>query len=324
MAPGFDTSSEEQRGKTWRENASTVTIRGKAYPYIYPSWSDARVIQIAALSTYAILGQTIYHFQVNILQIVACVGTAALVDLFMNFWLKKIVLFPASGMIAGLGMAMMLRVRPGPLSVALYVIAAAISVLSKYVFTTGWSGTRKHIFNPSNFGISVMFLLLPSLTYPTPQQWDKTWWLMIIISVAGIALTYSAKVLTIVVSFLLTEIAMFIVHEGVLLQAGLPYFLGNIVPALLSPALVVFSFHMITDPRTIPEQQHMRIVFSMIVAMVHWILVSMGFSIRSVFLALFVVSMFVPLMNRLTVPGAPPFRMFDRWKKKPVPAVSIS
>lgn len=315
MPLGFDQSSELKRKKTWKERTSTIRIGKKTYPFIYPGIRDARVIQVAALTSYAILGQTIYTFQVNPLHILICVGTAAIIDLLMNFWLKKIVLFPVSGMIAGFGISMMLRIRPSPWSYAIYFGAAAVSVLSKYVFTTRWSGVKKHIFNPSNFGICLTFFLLPAITYPTPQQWDKTWWLMLYISCIGLVLARSAKVTTVVATFLLTEIALFVIHEGALLQGSLPYLLQNIVPALLSPALVIFSFHMLPDPRTIPEGQQMRIVFAMATAIMHWLFIALGYSVKSIYLALIVTSLFVPLMNRLTLPEAKPFAFLKGWKK---------
>jgi len=319
MPLGFDKSSEEKRRKTWKENVSTIRIGKKAYPFIYPGFRDARVIQVTALASYAVLGQAVYGFQVNPLHILICVGTAAVVDLLMSFWLKRIVLFPVSGMIAGFGMAMMLRIRPSEWTYAIYFGAAAVSVLSKYIFTTRWSGVKKHIFNPSNFGICLTFFLLPTITYATPQQWDKTWWLMLYISCIGLALSYSARVMTVVATFLLTEIALFIIHEGALLQGSLPYLLQNITPALLSPALVIFSFHMLPDPRTIPENQQMRILFAMATAIMHWLLISLGYSVKSIYLALIITSLFVPLMNRMTLPDAKPFILLNRWTKKAQP-----
>lgn len=306
MPLGFDKSSEDKRKKTWKEKTSTIRIGRKTYPFIYPGIRDARVIQVAALCSYAVLGQAVYGFQVSVFQILTCVGTAALVDLLMNFWLKRIVLFPVSGMIAGFGLAMMLRIRPGAWAYAIYFGAAAVSVLSKYLITTRWSGVRKHIFNPSNFGICLTFLLLPTVTYATPQQWDKTWWLMLYILTIGFVLARSAKVLTVVLTFFAAEIALFMVHEGALFQGNLPYLLQNIVPALLSPALVVFTFHMLPDPRTIPEGQQTRIIFAICVAVMHWIFVSMGYSIKSVYFALGIVSVFIPLMNRLARPAETP------------------
>ena len=86
-------------------------------------------------------------------------------EVAITFWQKRVILWPASAMLTGNGIAFILRV-PGTHhgdwwsfhGVWIYVAVAAVSLLSKYLIRF----RGRHIFNPSNFGLVLFFLLLGS------------------------------------------------------------------------------------------------------------------------------------------------------------------
>jgi len=71
---------------------------------------------------------------------------------------------------------------------------------------------------------------------------------------------------------------------------------------LESGALVLFTFFMISDPKTTPDSRSGRVLFAALVAFVAWYVQFRLFRTNGLLWALAGCSMLVPLINRL-VPG---------------------
>lgn len=276
---------DSERRSTWQENVVGLKFGKKTIPFVYPRWTDPRYIQIGSLTIFAFLGQFSYGFQITTGQILTVVLLSAAIDLVLTLIIRRKLIFPASGFIAGLGLSMLLRVRPGEPFYLFYILAATLAVLSKYVFTVKTDTGRKHVFNPSNFGLAVCLLAFPGLTYVTPDQWQPSVALFGLFCALGILLVWRAKVGLLAFTFIATECALFLVRSGVGMDpvtatAALGGFFYK------SPSLVVFTFHMVTDPRTMPRLQSHRVIFGVLVALLHWIFVAFALGRASVFLAL--------------------------------------
>ena len=133
-------------------------------------------------------------------------------------------MWPASAMLTGNGVAFVLRV-PGTQhgdwwslnGWSIFAGTAAVSLLSKYVIKFRGS----HIFNPSNFGLVLCFLLLgPEHAEPLDFWWGPmTAWLALalaIIVVGGLAILIRLRLLVIAVAFWVT----FAAALGVLMGLG--------------------------------------------------------------------------------------------------------
>ena len=139
----------------------SLRIRGVSYPVILPSWRDPRLHLASIFVTLHIIGQVEFNFRLSIPQILAAVLTCALLEVGITFWQKRVILWPASAMLTGNGIAFILRV-PGTQhgdwwsfhGVWIYIAVAAVSLLSKYLIRF----RGRHIFNPSNFGLVLCFL----------------------------------------------------------------------------------------------------------------------------------------------------------------------
>src|SRR3978361_965187 len=138
----------------------TLTIRGTAYPLLLPKLSDPRLHLAAVITTLQVLGQTVFPFRVSIAQILISVLTCAVLEVVITFRKQHVVMWPASAMLTGNGVAFILRV-PGPhhgdwwslRGWWIFLATAAVSLLSKYVIT--WRGS--HIFNPLKIGVVLRF-----------------------------------------------------------------------------------------------------------------------------------------------------------------------
>ena len=170
-------------------------------------------------------------------------------------------------MLTGNGVAFVLRV-PGTVHGDwwslrgwwIYVGTAAVSLLSKYVIR--WRG--EHIFNPSNIGLVLCFLLLGRTRAAPLDFWwgPMSAWLVVALAVivaGGFLILRRLKLLRVALGFWVS----FAVAIGVLALAGhtmtARWHLGPISGFQLwwvlvtSPEVLVFLFFMITDPKTAPR-----------------------------------------------------------------------
>ena len=99
-----------------------------------------------------------------------------MLEVGIAFWKQRVILWPASALLTGNGVAFILRV-PGTehgdwwstRGWWIFAGAAAVSLLSKYVIRF----RGRHIFNPSNFGLVLCFLAARRRSCADPLEF---WW----------------------------------------------------------------------------------------------------------------------------------------------------
>src|SRR6201993_881676 len=141
----------------------TFTIRGRPYPVLLPKLADPRLQLAAVIISLQVIGQIGFHFELSIAQILLAIGTCAVLEVATAMRQQHVLMWPASALLTGNGVAFVLRV-PGTVHGDwwslrgwwIYVGTAAVSLLSKHVIK--WRG--EHIFNPSNIGLVLCFLAL--------------------------------------------------------------------------------------------------------------------------------------------------------------------
>lgn len=246
------------------------------YPVVLPKLSDPRLHLAATITSLQVIGQVGFHFQVSIAQILLAVGTCALLEMAIALRTQRVILWPASAMLTGNGVAFVLRV-PGTTHGDwwslrgwwIFVGTAAISILSKYVIK--WRG--EHVFNPSNIGLVICFLALGrGRADPLDFWWGPmSVWLAIALAVivaGGFAILLRLGLLRVAVGFWLS----FAAGIGVLALTGhaitARWHLGPITGfhlwwvLITSPEVLVFLFFMITDPKTAPRSPRARLVYA--------------------------------------------------------------
>jgi hypothetical protein len=253
-----------------------LVIRGTAYPVLLPKLSDPRLHLAAVIITLQVLGQVAFGFELSIAQILISLATCAFLEVAIAFFGQGVLMWPASALITGNGVAFILRV-PGTRHGDwwslrgwwIFAATAAVSLLSKYVIRVG----GKHVFNPSNIGLVLCFLILGSgRSEPLYFWWGpmSTWMALAlaIIVVGGLAILTRLRLLVIALGFWLA----FAGGIGLLAATGHamtarwhagpitgPYFWWVLVT---SPEILVFLFFMITDPKTIPQGTRARALYA--------------------------------------------------------------
>jgi len=118
----------------------TVTIRGTPYPVLLPKLSDPRLHLAAVIITLQVLGQTAFGFSLSIAQILVAIGTCAVLEVCIAFFRQHVVMWPASALLTGNGVAFILRVPGTPHGdwwslhgAWIFAATAAVSLLSKHL-----------------------------------------------------------------------------------------------------------------------------------------------------------------------------------------------
>lgn len=144
-----------------------------------------------------------------------------------------------------------------------YALCSALAITSKYVIR--WRG--RHLWNPSNLGISAMLLLVPEYVATLMIQWGNAVWPMLIIWLLGAAIVYRVKrfhiTATYVVCFvILSFIRTFFTGDS---------FLAEVAP-ITGPMYQLFIFFMITDPKTTVKPRWAQCLVAALVAVAEMIL----------------------------------------------------
>lgn len=166
---------------------------------------------------------------------------------------------PASAYITGISVGILVR---SPFLWP-FVLASLISIASKYVLRF----RGRHLWNPSNFGVSAVVFLAPSTAAVLSIQWGNNVWPMAVIWLLGTAIVWRVKRLHISATY----VAAFVVFAFVRsLITGNPW-LAAVAP-LTGPMYQLFVFFMVTDPRTTVSSRRGQIVVVILVAFVETLL----------------------------------------------------
>jgi Na+-translocating ferredoxin:NAD+ oxidoreductase RnfD subunit len=266
----------------------TVRIRGTAYPLLLPTWRDPRLHLASVIVTLQVLGQTAFDFRLSIAQILVALVTCAVLEVSIAFRRQRVLMWPASALLTGNGVAFVLRV-PGTEHGDwwsmngwwIFAGTAAVGLLSKYVVTF----RGRHVFNPSNFGLVLCFVLLgPERADPLAFWWGPmSVWLalaLLLIVGGGLAILSRLHLVGIAVGFWLTFAAGVAVLAATGHEMTAAWHLGPIAGLDLwwllvtSPEVLVFLFFMITDPRTIPETGRGRRLYAVSVGLLATLLIA--------------------------------------------------
>jgi Na+-translocating ferredoxin:NAD+ oxidoreductase RnfD subunit len=144
-----------------------------------------------------------------------------------------------------------------------YALCSAMAITSKYAIR--WHG--RHLFNPSNFSISAMLLLLPEYVATLSIQWGNDIWPMLIVWVLGALITWRVKRFHITVTYVLS----FLMYSAILSMIVGDSFLAEVAP-ITGPMYQLFIFFMVTDPRTTVKSMKWQCIVVFFVATVEMIL----------------------------------------------------
>jgi enediyne biosynthesis protein E5 len=215
---------------------------------------DPRWLQIFFLLGLLFFGTIARDLGLSWTKIIFVLGTG----LGFQSLLAKFLRFPLSSLksatISAVSVLLLLRSS----SVWPLMAAVMLALGSKYLFRSSSNG--KHFFNPSNFGIVVLSLFSQKV-WTSPGLWGEETLLILWLAALGFVVVTRSRRADISLAFLFFYLTIL---GGRVIYLGQP-------PAVWSHqwqsgSLLLFTFFMISDPRSTPDHRISRIFFAAMVA----------------------------------------------------------
>lgn len=256
------------------------------FPYIPPLF----------ITLILMVGQITFGILDSYVNVIISIATSLVAEIVLSWAILGTRKNLASAYVTGISVGILVRSN----MVWPYVIAALLSILSKYVIR--YKG--RHIWNPSNLGVSWLLFMAPLSVAGLGIQWGNNIWPMLIIWCLGLGIVARAKKLHITLTYVTSFIILAYIRS--LIVSG--PFLAELAP-LTGPMYQLFIFFMITDPGTAVSTKKWQIIVVILVALVEFVLRLESF-VYAPFYALFLVG--------------PLARFIDLRQSKPAPELKIA
>ncbi len=247
--------------------------------------TDPRYFQILFLFSFISYGILYLGWAANIRNYAVILGSALTTQVLFAHIYKKPFSSIKSAMITAFGLCMLLKGA----DTYIYVLAPFVAISGKFLIK--YRG--KHLFNPANLGI-IVCLLFTNEAWVSPGQWGSDVVLVFFMGIAGLTVLLRVGRLDTALAFLITLISLQYLRQV--------WYLGWTTEVLWhkfsSGTLLLFTFFMITDPMTIPENLKARIQWAMLVAVLTFILSNWFFSYTAAICALFILSPLTVILDR--------------------------
>ena len=229
----------------------------------------------AFITLILLVGQLTFGILDSYVNVVVSIGTSLIAELV----LARLVLGTrknlASAYITGISVGILIRSN----MVWPYVVTALLSIMSKYVLR--YKG--RHLWNPSNFGVSWMLFMAPLSVAGLGTQWGNNLAAMSVIWLLGLLIVYRAKKFHVSFAYVISFTVFAYIRSLITANP----FLAELAP-LTGPMYQLFIFFMVTDPGVSVTGKKAQIIVVVLVAFVEFILRLESF-IYAPFYALFLV-----------------------------------
>jgi Na+-transporting NADH:ubiquinone oxidoreductase subunit NqrB len=184
-------------------------------------------------------------------------------------------LHPASAYISGISVGILVRspfIWP-------YFFASFISILSKYVLRIH----NRHLWNPSNLGVSAVLFLAPDTVSLLSIQWGNNIWPMLVIWLLGSVIVWRVGRLHVSAAYVASFVVFAFVRAAI---TGNPW--QSTLAPITGPMYQLFIFFMVTDPKVAVRSKLGQVIVVVVVAFVEMLL-RLNEVIYAPFYALFLV-----------------------------------
>ena len=167
--------------------------------------------------------------------------------------------YAASAYITGISVGILLRspfIWP-------YVLCAFISIASKYVLRLN----GRHLWNPSNLGVSLVLFLAPETVSLLSVQWGNVVAPMVVIWLLGSVIVWRVGRFPLSVTYVASFLLFSFVRAAV---TGIPWVAA--VAPITGPMYQLFIFFMVTDPKVTVRPMWAQCLVVFFVALVELIL----------------------------------------------------
>ena len=202
-------------------------------------------------------------------------------------------LFPAefdrwgfSMMISAMSLCLLLKTNYWYIS----LLAAFITVVSKYIFRWNY----KHIFNPSAIGI-VATICLTKEAWLSPGQWGSNTVIFFAVITLGTIVVTRVQKLDVSLGFLFTFAGLLYWRQVFVLGWPMDHFIHSVSTG----SLLLFTFFMISDPRTSPNHPVARIIWAVLIAVISFYLAAFKWKYNTSIWVLVAAAPLVPVFDKI-------------------------
>lgn len=214
---------------------------------------DPRWWQICCLGSLLTYGLFRLNFDTPAIQVAATIGTALLTQLVFTRLFHIPTFEWKSALISGFGLCFLFRANEWRLA----VLCAAIAIGSKFLIR--FHG--KHLWNPTNIALVLMMIAFDQ-AWVSPGQWGSGPTLAYAMAMAGAFVVNRSARSDTSIAFIAAYAAILVWRS---IYVGEPLTIP--MHRLENGALMIFTFHMISDPKTTPNTRAGRILFASLVAL---------------------------------------------------------
>ena len=249
-------------------------------------FNDARHFQIIYLGSFLIFGIAFLQWENSFVKFGLTVGSAILTQLVFSYFTTKNYVSWKSALITSLGLCLLFKANVLPT----VLIASFIAIASKFLIRI----KNKHVFNPVNFGI-VMGILLTGDAWVSPGQWGSHVVILFILGALGFLVLKKVDRID-------TTLTFFMVFGGLqfirnILYLGWP--MDFFAHQFTSGTLMLFAFFMITDPMTTPNNRTGRILWTIILSVIAFLMSSKMYVYSAPIWALFIMAPLTPVFDKI-------------------------
>ena len=202
-----------------------------------------------------LVGGILESYEKTLLAIMSAIATELFLGrLFTRKWPHL-----ASSYITGISVGILVR---SP-AVWPYIWCSVLSITSKYVLRV----KGRHLWNPSNFGITAMIFLAPFIGATLSVQWGNNLYAMYVIWAVGAIIVYRLKRIHISATY----VACFFLFALVRTLITGHTFQAEIAP-ITGPMYQLFVLFMITDPKTTVRSKWGQCVVAVAIAFAEMVL----------------------------------------------------
>ncbi len=221
-----------------------------AFQSISPKWLITILITLIL-----VVGQLAFQILESLWVLPVAIGSAICFEMLLSKVVRGRIGSLQSAYISGTSMSVLTQTQQGYLWP--FALGAALSITSKYALT--YRG--RHLWNPTNLGISLLVLLAPSSVSILSEQWGNSLNTVMIVWVVGLLVASRAKILHVT----LTYAASFLMFAGLRCAITGSAYWNEIAP-ITGPMYQLFLFFMITDPPTTVSSRRGRMLVAFLIA----------------------------------------------------------
>lgn len=218
---------------------------------------DPRYLISFLITLILVLGEAFYGILGGYERLAITLGVCVATEVALSWLIRGHIASLQSAYVTGLSLSLLLKPQAG--LIWPFALGAFLAIASKYVLML----RGRHLWNPSNFAISLLLVLAPSRIALLSHQWGNHLATNVVIWTFGLLIASRVRVLHVTLTYVACYLVLAALRSTLV---GTPL-LAELAP-ITGPMYQLFIFFMITDPRTTVHTKRGRIIVVAIVALV--------------------------------------------------------